>query len=205
MLVSACSSAGGGDWVTLLQATRAAWEGRNASVGLDQASHIPYATLGVRINEGAQQILILALDDNGERLWTSSARVAIATSGGRIVRTAGFGTDLNGFSAIRSTLEDWSQPHAFNWEGDFSDLGYYSVSIHCDVRPQGPDPITILGQQIDTIRVDELCHSDKLNWSYTNSYWVSLQSGRVWRSVAHFHPKGPALELEILRPPLSPG
>ena len=98
-LLAACSSDGSGDWRALLQVARTSWEGRDAAVGLNEAAAIPYSTLGVRLNEGREQILILALDSNGERLWTSSSRVAITTRNGRIVGTAGFGTDLSGFGA----------------------------------------------------------------------------------------------------------
>ncbi len=202
-LVAGCSSDGGGDWIAMFDAARSSWENRNAGVELKDAAGIPYATLGVRIDGGREQILILGQDENGERLWTSSARVAITTRGGRIVRTSGFGTDLSGYTAT-GPREDWSRPHAYTWTADFSDLGYYSVPVTCDVRPAGADPITILGQSFNTTRVDETCHADTLRWSFSNTYWVNTQTGRVWRAQAHFHPKGPALDLEILRPPLSP-
>ncbi|HXC56354.1 MAG TPA: YjbF family lipoprotein [Rhizomicrobium sp.] len=204
-LLAGCSSDGGGDWLALLQAARSSWENRDAPVALGDAASIPYATLGVRIDGSREQILILALDTNGERLWTSAARIAISTRNGRIVRTAGFGADLSGFASQASPPEDWRQPHAYSWTGDFADIGYFAVPVNCDVRPAGADPTTILGQQLDTIRVDETCHADSLDWTYTNTYWVSVQSGRVWRSILHFHPKGPTVELEILRPPLSAG
>jgi len=200
-----CSSEGGSDWFYLLQATRAAWEDRDAPVKLNDAAAIPYATLGIRVDGGREQILILAVDTDNERLWTSSASVAITTLHGRITRTSGFGTDLSGYIANSREPEDWSRPHRYSWSADFADLGYYSVPITCDVQPVGPDPIEILGSQIDTVRADETCRSDRFDWSFQNSYWVSRSTGRVWRSVQHVHPKGPALEIEILRPPLSAG
>jgi Group 4 capsule polysaccharide lipoprotein gfcB, YjbF len=203
VLLAACSSEGGGDWLMMLKAAQDAWEGSDAAVSLNDAARIPYATLGIRINEGREQILILATDVEGERLWTSSAKVALTTRRGRIVRTAGFGTDLSGYASDQRGVDDWRHRHAYTWSGDFSDLGYYSVSIVCTVEPLGPDPITILGKSFDTIRVDERCRSDALDWTFTNSYWVSAQSGRVWRSRQHFHPKGPAVEIQFLRPPLS--
>ena len=203
--LTGCSSDGGGDWIAMFQAARTSWEERDASVALKDAASIPFATLGVRIDDGREQILILALDTDGERLWTAASRIAISMRGGRIIGTAGFGTDLSGFVSEQGTQEDWRQTHAYTWTGDFSDLGYYAVPVNCEVRPAGIDPITILGKSFDTVRVEETCRAEMLNWSYTNTYWVSAQSGRVWRSIAHFHPKGPALELEILRPPLSSG
>lgn len=202
-LLAGCSSDGGGDWMAMFQAARTSWEERDAAVALQDAASIPYATLGVRIDGGREQMLILALDNNGERLWTSGAHVAISTRQGRIVRTSGFGADLTGYGAAQGSAASWSQPHRYSWTADFKDLGYYSLPVNCDVTPAGPDPITILGKQFDTIRVDETCRADKIDWTFTNTYWVSAQSGRVWRAIEHFHPKGPELEIEILRPPLS--
>jgi hypothetical protein len=203
--LAGCSSDNGDDWLNLLQAARASWENRDAPVKLNDAAAIPFATLGIRVDGGHEQILILAVDTNGERLWTSSASVAITTLHGRITRTAGFTTDLSGYIANSRTLEDWSQPHRYAWSADFADLGFYSVPIVCEVAPGGPDPVEILGSRIDTLRVDEACRSEKLDWSFQNSYWVSRTTGRVWRSIQHVHPKGPTLEIELLRPPLSTG
>jgi hypothetical protein len=198
--LAGCSS-DGGDWINLYKASIAAWEDRDAPVSLDQAAAIPYATLGVRLDGGKEQMLLLAVDTDGEQLWTSSARVAIATRAGRIVKTAGFSTDLMAHSS-RETGEDWRRPHTYSWSGDFGDLGFYSVPIICYVRPAGHEPITILGKTLNTFRVDETCRSEAMNWSFSNNYWVSADSGRVWRSLQHIHPNGPTLEIEILRPPL---
>jgi hypothetical protein len=200
--VAGCSSDGGGDWLAMLQAARNTWETRDAPVGLNEAAAIPYATLGVRLDGGREQILVLATDAGGERIWTAGTAVAITTRHGRIIRTAGFGTDLSGYDG-RKGESDWLNAHTLNWTADFADLNRYSVPVTCDSQPAGPDPITILGKQFDTVRVDLTCRSDLLDWSFVNSYWVSAQTGRVWRSREQFHPKGPVLDTELLRPPLS--
>jgi hypothetical protein len=204
LALSGCSSEGS-DWVDMFKAARAAWDNRDAPIGLEQASGIPFATMGVRVNGGREQMLLLATDTNGERLWTSGSKVAITTRRGRIIRTAGFGTDLSGYENANGDPAGWRAPHAFAWNADFADLGYYSVPVVCRVAPAGREPITILGKEIDTVRVDETCRAEKLDWSFTNSYWVNPESGRVWRSIQYLHPKGLVLEIELLRPPLSEG
>ncbi|HEY4942158.1 MAG TPA: YjbF family lipoprotein [Rhizomicrobium sp.] len=201
-----CSSDnGGGDWTAMADVMRKAWDNRNASVELAEAASIPYATMGVRIGDGAQQIIVLATDSGGQRLWTSAARIAITTSGGRIVSTAGFAANLTAVAARDGLGAPWSEPHRVRWTADLSDLGVYSVSIVCQDTPAGHETTTILGKDFDTVRVDETCRSDQLDWSFTNIYWVSLSSGTVWRSVQYIHPNMDPLELEILRPPVTPG
>jgi hypothetical protein len=202
LALGGCSSDGNEEWLAMFKAARGYWETRDAAVTLDEASSIPYATLGVRIDGSREQVMVLATDTDGERLWASSGGVALSTRNGRIVRTAGFGADLTGYAG-EAGRENWFQPHRVSWTGDFADLGYFSVAVVCEVAPAGREPIKILGQEFDTVRIDETCRADKLRWTFSNSYWVSATTGRVWRAVVHFHPKGPELDMEILRPPLS--
>jgi hypothetical protein len=203
--LAGCSSDGGGDWLAVLKAARGAWDSRDAPVAIDQAAAIPYATLGIRIDGGREQILVLAMDNGGERLWAAAAHIAITVRLGRIVQTAGFGHDLDGFNVVEGSPLNWTIPHRYIWDADFTDLGLYALPIHCEMTPVGNDPIEIFGKTFDTIRVDETCHAEKLDWSFTNSYWVNPDTGRVWRAIEHIHPNGSTLEIRLLRPPLSAG
>jgi hypothetical protein len=201
--LAGCSSDGGGDWIALLSLARTSWENRDAPVALEEAAAIPFATVGVRIGDAHEQILVLATDSHGERLWVAHTQVAMTTRGGRIVATAGLPFNVAGYSAANGTAANWSAPHSVRWSVDFPDLGLYSVAVACEDRPAGSDPITILGRQLDTMRVDETCRSEQLQWSFTNTYWVSEASGRVWRSTQYIHPKMDPLTIQILRPPES--
>jgi len=204
-VLAGCSSDGSDSWRAMLKVARQSWERSDATVKIDAAAAIPYATLGVRLNDGSEQILVLATDSNGERVWTSASHVAIETRRGRIIRTNGFLANLSGYSTPDAAHEDWWSPHQNRWLADFADLGMYSVPVVCDVRPVGRDPITILGANFDTIRVEENCSSTLLDWTFVNSFWVSVATGRVWRSIQQIHPGGPQLEIEFLRPPATPG
>ena len=199
-MLAGCSS-DGGDWSSLVGAARVAWEGGANAVNIDQAAAIPFATLGLRLDQGQEQILILATDDDGVRLWTAPGHVSLVTQDGRILRTAGLGTDLTARSTVQRGDEDWTHRHRYDWTADFNDLGQYSIAIRCDVAPEGADSIEILGKTFETIRIAESCESSSMDWRFENTYWVSPESGRVWRSIQHVHPKGPVLEVEYLRPP----
>ena len=204
-LLGACSSDGGNDWSAVLTAVRTSWSSGNASVSLDAAAAIPYATLGVRFSDGGpEQILLLATETPGERLWSAPPKAAILVRQGRVVETAGQQFNLSG-SSISATLgSSWATPRQVHWTADFVDLGLYSVAIDCRDLSGGVDPVSILGKTIDTVRVDENCRSEQLDWTFTNTFWVSAKTGRVWRSIQFIHPKVAPLELEILRPPSTP-
>ncbi|MEJ0044202.1 MAG: YjbF family lipoprotein [Rhizomicrobium sp.] len=175
------------------------------NVPLDAAAAVPYATLGIKIGDDPEQITVLAADNNGDRLWTSSARISLETRQGRIVATSGLEHNLSSYRSDAAFNPDWHSARHLTWIADFADLGLYGVTIHCEDVPAGEDRIEILGQPFDTDRVDENCRSEQLHWSFANTYWVSRSTNRVWRSIQHVHPKGDELQIEFLRPPETPG
>ncbi len=201
-LLAGCSSEGNGDWIAMYHMARDSWERSGGPVQLEEASAIPYATMGIRIGGDMEQILVLATENGSRRLWTSAAKIAIVTRDGRIEAVAGLQYNLAGHAAPANAKVDWKVRRHYVWIADFADLGAYSVKIECDDVPQEPEQIVILGQGIDTLRVEENCRSELLDWSFTNTYWVSRISNRVWRSIQYVHPKLDALEFELLRPPV---
>ncbi|MEJ0024630.1 MAG: YjbF family lipoprotein [Rhizomicrobium sp.] len=200
-LLGACSSEGAGDWSRLFELARSSWED-HSHLPLSTVADIPYATMGVRIGDDPEQMLVLATDTDGEQLWTTSSRVAISTRRGRIVATAGLPRNLTAYTTA-DHQDSWLVPRTFAWHADLADMGQYSVRIDCTDTPGQRETISILGAPLDTVRVDETCRSDAIGWSYANTYWVSRSTGWVWRSIQHVHPGMEALEIEILRPPLS--
>jgi len=204
LAAAGCSSEGGGDWINMYKIARNYWNGSNEHVSLERAASIPYATLGVRIGDGPEQILILASDSDEQQLWTASGRLALTTRYGRIVATSGLGTDLANRTNDRAS-EDWTVAHHFTWTADIPSLNVFSVPVACTDQPAGPDPIEILGKRFETTRIEEQCSAETLGWSFVNTYWVNPLSGIVWRSIQHVSPQAPVLELEILRPPASFG
>ncbi|MBL6613017.1 MAG: YjbF family lipoprotein [Reyranella sp.] len=171
---------------------------------LTEASAIPYATLGVSVGGGPEQIVLLATDAHDERLWTSGTRFAVTTRHGRVVATAGLDKNLTAISNPSFDIGNWASPRRVSWNADFADVGVYGVPVECNDAPAGEERITILGAELDTVRVMESCECPTLNWSFQNTYWVGPASNRVWRSIQHIHPRAGSIEIELLRPPQSP-
>jgi hypothetical protein len=172
----------------------------------EQAAAIPYATIGYSLDGGNQAMLILGTDNGGQLLWTSPAHVVIVTRDGRIIRTLGLGHDLSGLTT-RDTgpppplAAAIKAPFASTRLEDFPELGLYGTIVSCRAQMIGRQTIKILGQAIPTVRIDEACQSRQPDWSFVDTYWVDGDSGLVWRSRQHVHPKGGTVEIEILRPP----
>jgi len=200
-LLGACSIQGS-DILSIYRITRYAIGGESKKVTLQQAASVPYASIGVRLGNSRETMLVLAGDASSGQLWTSASHIAITTRNGRIIRTVGLGHDLGGYELrIASPGKDSGQ--TLRWQADFPDLKLYSVLIVCQERQSGAETIVILGQDIQALRVDESCASEggSLDWSFKNRYWIDPANGLVWRSIQHVHPQLDAIETEILRPP----
>ena len=210
LLAASCSSSGSGNtnYTQFYQLVR---ESLSASFGKirvtrDQAASVAYASMGYSLDGGNQAMLILATDSGGELLWTSSAHVVIVTRQGRIVRTLGLDHDLSGLTTRNSApppplTAAIQAPFTTTRLEDFPELGLYGVEVSCRAHMVGRQSITILGQAVPTIRVDESCRASRPEWSFTDNFWVDGDNGLVWRSRQHVHPKGGTVETEIFRPP----
>jgi len=203
LLVSGCSSGSGTGWEDVYDAAKLAFSGDGGTVTLKQAASVPYASMGVRVGDGPQAMVVLASSDQAGRLWTSAAHVAIQTRGGRIVRTSGFAHNLSAVSGddpLPAFADADAGPRDLTRQVDFWDMNLFAVTLHCHIESKGADPVAILGTTIKTHRIEERCESETPDWSFTNMFWMD-GSGLVWKSRQYIHPGLDPLETEILRPP----
>jgi hypothetical protein len=172
-----------------------------------EAATVPYASLGYRINDGDQAMLVLATDTDGEQIWTASNHIVFQLHGGRLTRTVGLKTNLGGVTPQQGTdgipapFTALQRPFGGARLVDYPELGIYSMLLTCSAKARGAESVTILGQPIATVRVDETCENRPLAWRFTDTYWLDPHSGLAWRSIQHIAPKGEKVEIETLRPP----
>jgi len=203
--LAGCSSDSNTTWPQIVEAAQLAWS-KDSGITLQQAAAVPYASMGIRIGDEPERMLVLASQTQDSQLWTSASRIAIITENGRILRSAGFGHGLSavvfdhGDPLIQAEHGDRSVRRTLRF-ADFQDLNRYSVPLTCTIKPSGDENIVILGKNIRAHRVDEHCDSEALDWSFDNVFWLSDTPGLVWRSIQNLHPKLAPVEIEILRPP----
>ena len=210
LALASCSSSNSGNtnytqFYQLMRQSLSASFGK-IRVTRDQAASVAYASMGYSMDGGNQGMLILATDSGDELLWTSSAHVVIVTRQGRIVRTLGLDHDLSGLTTRNNApptppAAAIQAPFASTRLQDFPELGLYGIEVSCRAHMVGRQSITILGQTVPTVRVDETCRSNQPDWSFTDNFWVDGDNGLVWRSRQHVNPKGGTVETEIFRPP----
>jgi len=206
LALAGCGSQSGGmsDWSQIVGMAGDEF-GPSPSITLAQAAALPYASLGLRIGDGSQMMVVLAASTSGDRLWTSVAKLAITTRDGRIVRTAGLPVNVDtmrfqgGIDPILAAAQGGPPRESLRF-ADYWDLNIYSVPIRCVTVSRGPDSVVILGKSISTTKVEESCEGSTLDWTFTDTFWVG-SSGLVWKSIQHIHPNSDPIELEVLRPP----
>ena len=205
LMLGACSSGPSPAWLQLaaLAEHRLLHRGSDR---LPRRTAISSPSIGLRIGGETLRVLTLAGDHGGKRTWTSSAHIAVTTENGRVLATAGLPSNVS------ATVFEETDPLAGLAQGrrlagarserlmDFRDRSLFSVPVTCTFRPRGRAAIQIPGQIIATLRFDEDCESQRIGWSFTNSYWVG-RGGIVWRSVQTVSPDGESIGVELLRPP----
>lgn len=202
LFLGGCVNFGGADMRSLITLAQRSWEGGANDITLQQASEVPFATLGIRLGSGPQVMTILTGDsENGRLLWTTKG-FAMTTLDGHIVRTAGLPHDLGGVY-YKGTPPGGMAPLEFTETVDLPEYRLYGVPIKCRDTRGADETIKILGQDIQTVRIDETCasQSSALDWSFHNVYWLDPQSRLVWRSLQHISPGLDVVETEVLRPP----
>jgi hypothetical protein len=172
----------------------------------DAPASIPYASLGYRLNGGDEALLVLATQSDQSQLWTAASHVVLQTSQGRITRTVGLAQDLGGLMpqqgpVLPALTAALAAPFASQRIADLPQINAYGVVISCNTAAAGRETITILGQAIATMRVDESCASRSLDWRFVDNYWLDEKTGFVWRSRQHLSPSGETVDTEIFRPP----
>ena len=165
-----------------------------------------YEVLRVDMGRTVKAVMEVAEFQGRGRVWIASDRSILVTRNGRIVRTAGFKTDLR--DAISRDLEPLDGAskgklakavrltRQMEWAG--KEPGSYSARVI--LKPVTSETIKILDQTFQTQVIEESIEVKALNWAVTNHYWLDVANGTVQRTVQLFHPSSVPLTLEILRP-----
>lgn len=173
-------------------------------VTLEQASQVPYSSLGYRVGHAPEQMLVLGSSSGSANLWTSAERRSIVTKTGRITKTAGFPWNLSETywhspDALAEGLHVTVQPTLRLL--DFKDADKFGVRLQGEFKLAGETEVTILGAKISTLRLLETCHCEDFDWDFQNEFWIDRQTGFAWRSIQYVHPNLEPFMLEIFRPP----
>lgn len=205
--LTACSSDPYSDSAQLLQILGQSFHGFGSgdSITREQAAAIPYASIGVRIGNSSQVLLVLENRTGGTTLWTSASRIAIELQYGRIIRTAGLEHNMSqsgpdGIDPLQS--REFASPSTpFTYVMDIPDRNTYQARITYEIGAAARDTLDIFGTPLETLHAREQGSCSLLGWEFENEYWLDPASGLIWRTLQNIHPALDVVEVAILRPP----
>jgi hypothetical protein len=203
--LTACEAPYGLDYKTIGNSLAVSLGFKQApGITLEQASQVPYSSLGYRVGDSAEQMLILGSASGHTKLWTSGERRLLVTKSGRITKTAGFAWNLSEtyWSSPDALLDGRKAPLRPNQRVmDFGDIKKFGTRVRGQFELKEESSVAILGANISTLTLSETCHCDDFDWDFENLFWIDRQTGFVWRSIQYVHPNLAPLTVEILRPP----
>jgi group 4 capsule polysaccharide lipoprotein GfcB/YjbF len=182
--------------------------GQRGEVSRDQASAIPFASLGVAIGRNDEGLMVLGLDEGERQEWYARTQM-FAMINGRVVQSQGFPYNLSRLEVRRgdgTTIPSGGPPPVgtdYSLVADYRDLSLVAASAACRSTDAGEESIEILGTSLATRHVVEDCRIAVIDWSFENEFWIDPDSGFVWQSRQYVHPKLPRVTFRVLRPPQS--
>jgi hypothetical protein len=176
-----------------------------AELAREQVEQIPFATIGYRVGDSPESLLILAEKSGANFLWTSSQRLAVVTANGRILQTSGFHWNLGSTNFVEPDLMGtplWANSPKRTSQRlcDFADINKFQIQIDSEFSDQKDDVISILGTDIPTIRMTEECRCKALDWNFENFHWIDRATGFVWQTAQYVHPNEAHFTVTVLRP-----
>ncbi len=173
-----------------------------------QILSIPYATLGVRIDRNPRVVLVLASINDRALQWVSADFVSFYTRDGWLLKTQGLQRDLTATrwreASNQDPLRGFVQsgalpPRGIYREIDVDNAEEQGIAVESRFESRKDETITILGEPHLTRRIDEIANMRAWHWEVRNSFWLDPLSGDVRRSVQHYCPEMPPIELEVLK------
>lgn len=183
-----------------------AFEGpQGVTITPQKIAQIPYASMLAQQNDSPEALLILAWSENINHTsstnippvlkWLSANKEMIVTQAGRIIKTINLGggniTKLssNTIDPLILGLQKESTPKYWQYELSWQP-GYhsrYAAESHFAVQGHTKVVLPINGM-VDTLLVYETVNVPNLKRTYTNTYWLEPNSGRVLKSVQTLAP-----------------
>lgn len=174
-----------------------------------QISNIPYASIYARLGDSRRTLIVLSTIDGRALSWVSADHELIRTEEGLITKTVGLDHNLAHTQFVQSPryISDFaiSGEHSTKQEPRrFIDIspGHYSGLLLASelTRTKKRVPLIIAELTFTTDVIKEVCTIEDLGWVFTNTYWLSPETGFIWQSTQHISPKMPPLTISILKP-----
>lgn len=172
------------------------------SVPRERVAAIPYATIGVRLGDGPEALLVLTNISGNDLQFLAGTAISVTLRDGRIIRAVGLEHNLDGF---QGPIPDKAgtpvgQGGAYHYIYDLADKNAYGVFVRCTQSDTGAEAIEIIGVHHNTRHIVEHCEAPQVGWTFQNEFWADAATGYIWRSTQSINPDLSPLTIQVLRP-----
>lgn len=182
----------------------AIWGQDDTDLTPQQVAKVPYASAYIKVGEAPRAFMVLAFAENGLLKWVAADKNMVATHDGRVVKTQGFGEDIQHVAnqehdPLHLGLLKAGTPMRWQTEVSWSQVMRGSYELQSSFENRGREPLVILGRTYQTVRFDELVTVPALNKRYTNQYWVNASTGQVMQSRQYMGPDMALVQFTALK------
>ncbi|WP_413525624.1 YjbF family lipoprotein [Photobacterium phosphoreum] len=187
---------------------------------------LPYASTYVRIGNGSQLFMVLALaeTDSGDTFtnttstatnttstppllkWLASDHGMLVTQSGRIVKTVNLAagnlstTTSKTVDPLTLGLHLATTPTTWQRHIDWQPGYHNGYQLDSQFVFNQPEVLTINGKSVPVLRFSENVTVKQLDRHYSNTFWIEQRTGKVVKSQQYIAPDLPSVEMTILKP-----
>lgn len=169
----------------------------------DYVEQLPYASI-LTTAERNRALLVLVRDDGALHYRSANGKL-LTLSNGRLIKTAGFDTNLVGTTnhrrdPVQIGLHRVPRDYVFRRAVDLMPEHRFNLAAISSFRKRGMERVEILDKTFNLLRVDENLQIPALGFRTTNIFWVEPDTGFVRKSRQTISPEAPSLEIAVTKP-----
>jgi hypothetical protein len=158
-----------------------------------------------QIGKSGNALVVLTTAQGDKFSWIAADKVVLVTQKGRLVKSVGLIQDRTAVHPLQQEplLQLAKQPvetlnHRYALDLRYKNL--YAIPVNATLQFEGQETITILERTYQTRRYTEYNYCELLDWHFTNTYWLDVNTGFVWQSVQHLSPDLPPVFMAVTKP-----
>lgn len=175
--------------------------GDDATLTTEQVISSPYDYIYLYVEHLPRAVLALGFVKGSQYHWVSADQAVVVLQGGRLIASSGLKHNLLHTTNIASDpisfgLSEFHKRNTWSRQTDWDNAAGYELRSR--FQPEKREIVTLLGQAIDTVRVDETVQIIGTGDVLLNSFWFDSESGKLIRSIQQPAPDQPKMEFVYL-------
>ncbi len=200
-MLSGCSSQGSNS--VALDSIQTLVTRDGPAITREYVEQLPYASI-LTTAERNRALLVLVRDDGALHYRSANGKL-LTLSNGRVIKTAGFETNLAGTTnhqrdPVQAGLHRVSQNYVFRRTVDLMPDHRFNLAAISRFRKRGIERVEILEKSFNLLRVEERLEIPALGFKTTNIFWVEPDTGFVRKSRQTISPEAPTMEIAVTKP-----